>query len=324
MPDVRGSPAGVLTGYLAAGLTVLIWASYPVATRAAVTAAFAPEDLVMLRFGIGALLFLPFVLLRLRDIPARAWREGFALTLFHGAGMAGLVIFGLQYAPASHAAALGPGVACAWVAVLGYLFFSHRPSSAAMAGAALIAAGVFALTVHSAPQANAGVLLGDAMFLAASALGALYVLRLRASGIAAFDGAAIVSIYSALIVVPWYLATVDAPFAHVPARELAFQVLWQGVLIGFVAMLAFNHGIRRLGSERASALIALVPALSTALGAGLLAELPTAAELAGIAMIALGVAIAAGGRRVLPAQAGSPAASSASANRAACALSRPG
>jgi len=168
------------------------------------------------------------------------------------------------------------------------------------------------------------VLLGDAMFLAASALGALYVLRLRASAIGTFDGAAIVSIYSALIVVPWYFATVDAPFAHVPARDLMFQVLWQGVLIGFVAMVAFNHGIRRLGSERASALIALVPALSAALAAGVLAELPTAAELIAIAIITLGVAIAAGSGRVLPAQAGSPAASSASANRAACALSRPG
>ena len=33
-----------------------------------------------------------------------------ALTVFQGAGMAALVIFGLQFAPANHAAALGPGV----------------------------------------------------------------------------------------------------------------------------------------------------------------------------------------------------------------------
>jgi len=38
-----------LNGYLAAAIAVLIWASYPVATRAAVTGAFSPEELVTLR-----------------------------------------------------------------------------------------------------------------------------------------------------------------------------------------------------------------------------------------------------------------------------------
>src|SRR4029077_1714037 len=45
-----------VNGYLAAGVAVLIWAAYPVATRAGVTGSFAPQELVTLRFGVGALL----------------------------------------------------------------------------------------------------------------------------------------------------------------------------------------------------------------------------------------------------------------------------
>lgn len=293
MEAAQRAPASLATGYLAAGLTILIWASYPVATRAGVTAAFRPDELVLLRFGVGALLFLPYLVLRYDAIPARAWRQGIPLTLFHGAGMAALVIFGLQFAPASHAAALGPGVSPAWVAILGYLLFSQRPSTAGLVGAGFITVGVAALAFRGVPQAGTMVMLGDLMFLGASALGALYVLKLRSSGVGVFEGAAIVSLYSAMLVVPWYLATADHPFANVRPAELLTQVLWQGVLIGFVAMVTFNHGIRCLGSERASALIALVPALSTVIAVHFLSETPTPAELFGIAVISIGVAIAA-------------------------------
>ena len=113
--------AARMNGYLAAAVAVLIWASYPVATRAGVTGSFAPQELVTLRFGVGALLFLPYLLLHWRHIRRAAWLQGVPLTLFQGAGMGALVICGLQLAPANHAAALGPGVNPAWVALLGFL-----------------------------------------------------------------------------------------------------------------------------------------------------------------------------------------------------------
>ncbi len=80
-----------MNGYLAAAVAALIWAAYPVATRAAVTGAFAPQDLVALRFGISALLFVPYLAMQWRHIRRVDWFRGVPLTLFHGAGMAGLV-----------------------------------------------------------------------------------------------------------------------------------------------------------------------------------------------------------------------------------------
>jgi drug/metabolite transporter (DMT)-like permease len=308
-----------VSGYAAAVVVVLIWASYPVATRAGVTGPFDPLDLMLLRFGIGALLFLPYVALQLRTIRREAWLRGIPLSIFQGAGMAALVIFGLQYAPASHAAALGPGVAPAWVALLGFLVFSRRPSTRTVAGAALCAVGVATLAVWSASGPHLSVLAGDAMFLAASALGALYVLQLRNWGIGAIQGAAIVTFYSALVVIPWHLWAASGALWRVARFELLWQVLWQGALIGCIALVALNHAIARLGPERAIALVALVPALSAMLGLLFLREIPSSAEIAAILSISAGVSIGAS-----RGYGGSPAASSAAAKRPACGLSRPG
>ncbi|MEX2240771.1 MAG: DMT family transporter [Burkholderiales bacterium] len=308
-----------MNGYAAAAVTVLIWASYPVATRAGVTGSFAPHDLMLLRFGVGALLFLPYLVLQSSAIRGDAWLRGIPLALFQGAGMAALVICGLQFAPASHAAALGPGVAPAWVALLGFLVFSRRPSARMVVGAGLSTLGVIALAASSASIHNPSVLMGDAMFIGAAALGALYVLQVRNWGINAIQAAAIVTLHSALIIVPWHLWSASGTLWQVSPFELLWQVLWQGVLIGCVALVALNHAIARLGPERSIALVALVPALSAVLGALFLGEIPSSAEIAAILAISAGVSIGAS-----RAYGGRPAASSASVKRAACGLSRPG
>jgi len=95
------------------------------------------------------------------------------------------------------------------------------------------------------------------MFLAASALGSLYVLQMRNWGIGAVQGAAIVTLYSALIVVPWHLWSASGALWQAAPFEILWQVLWQGVLIGCIALVALNHAIARLGPERSSALVAL-------------------------------------------------------------------
>ena len=279
-----------LVGYLGAALAVLIFASYPVATRAGVTSSFAPQDLVLLRFGVGALIFLPYLVLRFPAIQRDIWLRGIPLAIFQGAGMAGLVIFGLQFAPANHAAALGPGISPAWVALLGFLVFAKRPSAQIVFGAAFCSLGVVVLTCSSA-SGSARMLTGDAMFVAASALGALYVLQLRNWGIGAVQGAAIVTLYSALVVVPWYIWFGPKTILHAAPIDLVWQIFWQGLLIGCVALIAMSLAIARLGSERSSVCFALVPVLSSVLGVLFLNEVPSIIETVGILAISTGVVL---------------------------------
>lgn len=308
-----------MSGYCAAVVAVLIWAAYPVATRAGLTGSFAPEELVALRFGGAALLFLPYLVVQFRVIGRGAWLRGVPLTFFQGAGMGALVICGLQFAPANHQAALGPGVNAAWVALLGFLVFARQPSSRALVGAVLCALGVLMLTYWSAMEMDATVLIGDFMFIAASALGALYVLQMRSWGVSAIQGAAIVSVYSAFVVVPYYVWSAPGTPAQIAPADVLWQILWQGLLIGCVSLIALNHAIARLGAERFSALIAAVPVLSAILALVFLGEVPSLAEAAAFFAISAGVFIGAS-----RGYAGSPAATNAPMKRSAWGLPRPG
>jgi drug/metabolite transporter (DMT)-like permease len=267
---------------------------------------------VTLRFGVGALLFMPYLLLHLRTIGRDAWLRGMPLALFQGAGMGALVICGLQFAPANHQAVLGPGIVPALVALVGFLFFARRPSSRVVAGAVICAIGALAL-IGASGSARAGTALtGDVMFLAASILGAFYALQMRNWGLGAMQAAAMVMVYSGMVVVPWYLWSASTSMWRAAPVELIWQILWQGVLIGGIALVALNHAISRLGPERSTALVALVPVLSAILAFLFLGEVPSAAEIVAILAISAGVSIGAS-----RGYAGSPAASNAPMKRAA-------
>ena len=95
-------------GYLAALTAVLITAVYPALTRLSVTTTLTPADLLLFRLGGSGLLFAPFLVMHAHEIPKADWLAGFPLSFLHGWGMVACVVFGLQFAPASHAAALGP------------------------------------------------------------------------------------------------------------------------------------------------------------------------------------------------------------------------
>ncbi len=96
-PSGRRLAAGVGFALLAIGL----WGGWFVVTRRTVGAggALGPADLVALRFGIGGLLLLPVLLLRLRGLDRRAFVDGAILYVAQGAPFALLISVALRYAP---------------------------------------------------------------------------------------------------------------------------------------------------------------------------------------------------------------------------------
>ena len=81
----RQIPLRPLVGYLAIAVTVLVWAGFALSTRAASGAQLTFGDVALIRSGIPALFFLPFLPKRiavLRQLPARRW-----LMIAAGAGL---------------------------------------------------------------------------------------------------------------------------------------------------------------------------------------------------------------------------------------------
>jgi len=277
-------------GALWAALTVVIWAAYPAVTRLGVTRTLAPEDLFALRFGISALLLVPYLAWRASALPGGAWVKGIGLALCQGT-LAGLAIVGLELAPARHASALIQGVIPAWLLIVGAVFLGQRFGRRSAWVVTLIAAGVAALVIGSSAL-DEQVLRGDFMFLLASLLACGYILQTRHYRLPPTATAAFVAVYCAIGFLPWYFLSGAHSLAQASAAELALQTVYQGVLIGCVSFIALNRAIAGLGCMRTGAFLSAVPVLSAIIAIPVLGEYPSLVDCAALVLITLGVGLA--------------------------------
>jgi drug/metabolite transporter (DMT)-like permease len=293
----------VFQGVLWAWLTVAIWGAWPAFTRLSVIDALTPHDLVALRYAIGGLILLPILIKNADRIPRSGWREGVVLAICQGAPLALLVTIGVQYAPASHMGALSPGVLPLFAAILGFLFFNERLSRARIVGLALILVGALVMAGFSLSTFSSGVWRGDILFVCAGFMGSIYAVRMRRSGLSAMQGAALIGVYSMIFYLPVYclLWIGSSGLTSASAHEVVFQALYQGVLMGAVALFSLSRAIVILGAPRAGAFLSLVPVLATVLGAIVLRELPSISETIAVAIISFGVLLAARASQQTPA-----------------------
>jgi drug/metabolite transporter (DMT)-like permease len=288
------NPHQVGLGYAAALAAVAFTSIYPAVTRVTVTTTLTPADLLMLRFGLCGLLFVPYLFWKATEIPKRLWSVGIALSFFHGWGMVGFVIFGLQFAPASHSAALGPGTISAWIAMLGFALYGINIQRTKAIAIATIIGGVALLLMGSVGGlSTARALTGDVLFLAAAASGAVYLVYVQQHRLDPILGVALVSAYSTLILLPWYLLFATSSVATASAAEIAWQVVFQGLLMGCGVFLAINYAVLTIGSQAAGMLFALTPVLGLLSSLAITDDPVSPLEWAAIAMISTGVAFGA-------------------------------
>ncbi|MCF4125678.1 DMT family transporter [Methylobacterium sp. SyP6R] len=283
------APAGrrLAAGVGFALLAISLWGGWFVVTRRTVGAGgvLGPADLVALRFGIGGLLLLPVLLLRLRGLDRRAFIDGAILYVAQGAPFALLISVALRYAPAGHGAALTPGTMPLFAALLGVLLLGDRPGRLALAGLGLIAAG--ALTLAGGFR-DSDELFGYGLLLTAAFLWAAGTVRMRRSRLTALEATALICVGSLVTYIPLYLASGLSHLLEAPPAEVAIQAVYQGVLVSVVALIAFNRSLALIG-RRTPAFTALVPVIATLLAIPVLGEVPDALHVGAILAIGAGV-----------------------------------
>jgi drug/metabolite transporter (DMT)-like permease len=132
------------------------------------------------------------------------------------------------------------------------------------------------------------------LFLLAALMWAAYTLLFRGSGLTPWQGAALVNLGSAVLLVP-LLWVVGAPrLLSAPWADVAWQALGQGVVAGLLGLVVYSVAIARLGAARAALSAALVPLLKAVGGAWLLNKPMSGAVLLAVALVVPGVAVAAG------------------------------
>lgn len=282
----------LLIGIASALGAILIWAGWIVATR------YAAQTLdisivALLRYGIPALALMPLWLrtgLIPRGVSTRA-----LVALIVGAGTPFFLTaaFGMRFAPAAEVGPLLPGTMPLFVALLAGLFYRERMSALRKAGFVLIAAGIVVIV---APQMLAAPTdaSGHLLILVSALLWAIYTIALRQTGLSAFEATALISVWSAIAILPFGIMPLVESLQEGRVAEIAVQTLVQGVLSGVVATILFAVAILRLGASRAAAFAALLPALVAILAIPVLGEIPDALALIGVVAASFGVAFASG------------------------------
>jgi drug/metabolite transporter (DMT)-like permease len=284
---------GAALGYVAAFTVVLITSAYPALTRLSVTTTLTPADVLLFRLGISGLLFVPYLVRHAREIRRSDWLSALPLSFLHGWGMAGCVVFGLQFAPASHAAALGPGAIAAWIALIGFVAYRIEVDSKRLAGIAIIVIGVaFILVASYRGHSLANAMIGDSMFLAASALGATYLVYIQRRRLDPMLAAALVCVASAMVVGPWHYFFATSAIASASLGELAWQTLFQGIVFGCGVFFALNYAVLAVGSQTVGVLSALVPVLGALFAMLIAGDRISDVEWLAIAAISSGVVVA--------------------------------
>lgn len=272
----------------------LIGGGWQVATRLATTSTLAPSELVILRYGVPALLLLP-VLWRTGLLPAAVPRPLLALLVL-GSGLPfGLAAMsGASLAPVAHMGVLMAAGSPLIAAALAWLLWRERPDRARGSGLALMALGVLLLAGHTLLAWSADSWRGDLLFLLAALLWAGYTLGFRRSGLGAWQAAAVVNAWSFVGVLAGLAWRGGTTLFEAPADALAWQLLWQGLLAGVLGLWTYSKAILHLGAARAAAFGALAPVVSALGGAVWLGDTLTPVDAAAIAATVLGVVLASG------------------------------
>ena len=281
---------------VAAGLIVaLCWAGWVIATRFAVTTHLRPLDVAFLRYLVPSVLLAPVL-----------WRHGLALRrigvrrtllLVGGAGLPFLLVSstGMRFAPASDVGAVMIATMPLFVAAFSAAVAHERFDVTRIIGFAAVVGGVLGIAGHGLLDGASGAWRGNLLFLAGAAMFATFTVTFRGSGLSPWHAAAIVNVYSLIVLAPVYFLVFGSGLMSAPPREVITQAVMQGVVAGIVALFFYGEAVRRLGASRAAVLGSLTPVFVALLGMPLLGEFPSRLTWAAIIAVSLGVVLASGG-----------------------------
>ena len=284
-----------LLGYLAAIITVSIWAAFLVGTRFAVTKNYTVDEILLLRLLPAAIVMAPLMFKFGILPPGDHLITKVIFALGASALFPWVLSMGLYYSPASNAGALAPGTLPFWTALIAYLITHENPEILRKVGLSVILFGAVLIGIFQ-PDTNSGNLtwFGNILFFVGAALWAIYSVLFRQSGITPFHGLVIGLFWGCIIFVPILIIFGEVSFKYVSVTNIFLMIILHSFIIGILAMLLFTYAVKRLGAAQTAAFGAFTPILSMLGGIIFLDEIITPPKLLGICLVTVGVLFASG------------------------------
>lgn len=285
-------PRTLWIGAALALTTMMIWAGWNLISRFGVTHNLTVDQITFLRFTMAGLIALPITWMHRKAIFSKPkWA---LLLMVIGAGAPYLIpaTAGFVHAPASHGVLI-PGTMLLCVAILSRIIFKERFRPTRILGYLIIAGTIF-YRVASHGSTDILLLQSDACFMLAGLMWAVYTVTMKHTGLSPLAATALVSAGSLILYcIPYGLVEFNT-IRTLSVGQSISQVLYQGIMASFVALICYNKATNLIGVARTSSFAALMPALVILLAMPLLGEYPRNDDLIFAGMLSAGVLLSTG------------------------------
>lgn len=259
------------SGYLACTMVVCIWAFWLIVSRIGATSTLTIYDLAALRYGISAVVALPFV------IYFKAWKNLplqriVILTFLLGPLYILTVFSGFIFAPAAHGGVFMNGPVPIMTLILGAILLNTAIEYRKLAGAALIIVSSAVLGFGASGLMLAQSWIGDLCFVFGGLCFAVFVTLSRLWNIKTLDIFFCGSVVNAVIYVPVWYFFLPSGFATTEISLVVLQSIYQGLLPNLVGLVFIAHASKTAGADVTAAFMAIVPGFGALLGVILLSE----------------------------------------------------
>jgi drug/metabolite transporter (DMT)-like permease len=293
--ETSGAASGVFTertvGIICGIGVILLFSSFTLISRLGLSAsALTLPDIAALRFAVAGTALLPIVLRH--GFSGLTLRQAAVLAFLGGLGFALFAYTGFALAPAAHGAVLLHGTLPLCTFALTLFVLNDRSVRGKAPGILLILAGDALMAGNSALAATPRQVLGDVSLLLASLCWSGYGILARRCGLVPARAAATVAVLSASCFLPVYVFIPGKTLLLVGWHTLALQAVFQGLLIGGLSIFIYTKAVAALGAAETALFTAAVPCVTTLAAIPLLAEVPGAVTLAGVAAVTAGMVIA--------------------------------
>lgn len=292
MTESHLHPRQIVIGCALALTTMLIWSGWNLISRFGVTHDLTVGQITFLRFTMAGLIALPITWAHRKAIFSKPkWA---LLLMVVGAGAPYLIpaTAGFIHAPASHGVLI-PGTMLLCVAILSHIIFKEHFRYTRILGYLMIAGTIF-YRVASHGSTDLLMLQSDAYFMLAGLMWAVYTVTMKHTGMSPIAATALVSAGSLVLYCVPYGIIEFHTIRTLSVGQSISQVLYQGIMASFVALICYNKATALIGVARTSAFAALMPAMVMVLAIPLLGEYPRGEDITFAVMLSVGVLLSTG------------------------------
>jgi drug/metabolite transporter (DMT)-like permease len=281
------------TSWAMIGIMSLLWGSAFLLIEVGLRS-FAPNTLVFLRMGIAAPVMLLFLLFMKERMPRdwRSWQQLFVLGALNAALPFILFFWGQQYLDSGYASILNATTPLWGVVVAHFLTDDEKATPSRIAGVLLGLAGIIVMVGPDAMKGVSNSLLAQIACLVSTLFygcAAIYARKLGQTNMTPMVVATGQATTAALIMLPvmlWF----DRPWeGSMPSMESVLAALALGIPATAIAYLFYFKTIDRAGATNAMLVAFIMPVIAVILGISFLGESLTTGQVAGTALIALGL-----------------------------------